>query len=126
MFVSGFLVCTRNDIYGGIPVIVFHIARIGLSLVTNAPLNVEVDAKTHAAVGIARAFSFISSDKDTRQAFDWLIAVSDAIGPFICMNSYRATFFLRTLACLLIFSSEFMVLQFHTSPKTNIVFVLAL
>ncbi|KAL9964464.1 hypothetical protein ACROYT_G028110 [Oculina patagonica] len=47
--------------------------RIGLSLVANAPLDVEIDAKTDAAVGIARAFSFISSDKDTRQAFDWLI-----------------------------------------------------
>ncbi|KAJ7328106.1 UDP-glucose:glycoprotein glucosyltransferase 1 [Desmophyllum pertusum] len=47
--------------------------RIGLSLVANAPLNVEVDAHTDAGVGIARAFSFITSDKDTRQAFDWLI-----------------------------------------------------
>jgi len=68
--------------YGSVPVMIFHIARIGLSLVTNAPLNAEVDAKTDAAVGIARAFSFISSDKDTRQAFDWLITVSNAIGPF--------------------------------------------
>lgn len=50
-----------------------------MSLVANAPLNVEVDAKTDAAVGIARAFSFISSDKDTRQAFDWLIKVSSAM-----------------------------------------------
>jgi len=61
---------------------IHDIARIGLSLVTNAPLNVEVDAKTDAAVAISRAFSFISSDKDTRQAFDWLIKVSNAIGPF--------------------------------------------
>ena len=38
--------------------------------------DVEVNAKTNAAVGIARAFSFISSDKDPRQAFDWLLQVS--------------------------------------------------
>ena len=71
---------------------IFHIARIGLSLVANVPLNVEVDAKTDAAVGIARAFSFISSDKDTRQAFDWLIKVSNAIAPFH-LNSYNTVLF---------------------------------
>lgn len=60
-------------------IINFHVDRIGLSLVANAPLDVEVDAKTDAAVGIARAFSFISSDKDTRQAFDWLIKVSSSM-----------------------------------------------
>lgn len=75
--------------------------RIGLSLVANAPLNDEVDAKTDAAVGIARAFSFISSDKDTRQAFDWLIKVSNAIGPFH-LNSYIVAVFgfLCLFACL--------------------------
>ena len=52
--------------YGSIPVLISYIARIGLSLIANAPLNVGVDANTDAAVGIARAFSFISSDKDTR------------------------------------------------------------
>lgn len=56
--------------------IMLRFGRIGLSLVANAPLNVEVDAHTDAGVGIARAFSFITSDKDTRQAFDWLIQVS--------------------------------------------------
>lgn len=63
-------------------IMIFHIARMGLSLVANVPLTVEVDAKTDAAVGIARAFSFISSDKDTHQAFDWLIKVSSAIDTF--------------------------------------------
>ena len=88
--------------YGSIPVMIFHIARIGLSLVTNAPLNVEVDAKTDAAVGISRAFSFISSDKDTRQAFDWLIKVSNAIGPFHLYKLLQSSLF--------ICSPEFMVL----------------
>ena len=78
--------------YGSISVMIFHITRIGLSLVTSAPLNDEVDAKTDAAVGIARAFSFISSDKDTHQAFDWLIKVSNATGPFH-LKCYNANFF---------------------------------
>ena len=97
-----FLVYAKRFCYGSIPVMIFHIARIGLSLVANAPLNVEVDAKTDAAVGIARAFSFISSDKDTRQAFDWLIKVSNAIGTFH-LNSYNAAFcaFSCVFACLL-------------------------
>ena len=87
---------------------IFHVSRIGLSLVTNAPLNGEVNAKTDAALGIARAFSFISSDKDTRRAFDWLIKVSNAIGPFH-LNSYNANFFAFSCvracvcACLLVF-----------------------
>lgn len=53
----------------------FHVCRFGLSLVADVPLDVEVDAKTNAAVGIARAFSFIASDKDPRQAFDWFLQV---------------------------------------------------
>lgn len=48
-----------------------------MSLVANVPLDAEVDAKTNAAVGIARAFSFITSEKDSRQAFDWLLQVSE-------------------------------------------------
>ena len=86
LFVSGML------FYGSIPVLISYIARIGLSLVANAPLNVGVDANTDAAVGIARAFSFISSDKDTRQAFDWLLQVSNAIGPFVLLNSWFCRF----------------------------------
>ena len=41
-----------------------------------ADVPVGVDAKTDAAVGITRAFSFIVADKDPRQAFDWLLQVS--------------------------------------------------
>ena len=48
---------------------------------------VGVDAKTDAAVGITRAFSFIVADKDPRQAFDWLLQVS----------LYTATWVLRLL-----------------------------
>lgn len=72
---------------------VVHVARIGLSLVANAPLNAEVDAKTDAAVGIARAFSFVSSDKDTRQAFDWLIKVSNTVGVFHLYELLRCSLF---------------------------------
>ena len=92
---------------------ILHVARIGLSLVANAPLNAEVDAKTDAAVGIARAFSFISSDKDTRQAFDWLIKVSDAMGTFHVYELLRCSLFF-TKSC-----SGFIGLQFHTSPKSK-------
>ena len=42
----------------------------------DAASDVEANAKTNAAVGIARAFSFMASDKDPRQAFDWLLQVS--------------------------------------------------
>ena len=95
---------------------IFHVTRIGLSLVTNAPLNVEVDAKTDAAVGIARAFSFISSDKDTRQAFDWLIKVNNAIGPFQ-LNSYNANFFcVLVRACLLVLLNSWFC-SFIRHPK---------
>lgn len=53
-----------------------------MSLVADVPLDVEVDAKTNAAVGIARAFSFISSEKDSREAFDWLLKVSGTVVDF--------------------------------------------
>lgn len=53
-----------------------------MSLVADVPLDAEVDAKTNAAVGIARAFSFISSEKDSREAFDWLLKVSGTVVDF--------------------------------------------
>ena len=53
----------------------FYVDRFGLLLVANVPVNVEVDATSNAAVGLARAFSFIASEKDPRQAFDWLLQV---------------------------------------------------
>lgn len=53
--------------------------RFGLSLVADVAQDVEVNAKTNAAIGIARAFSFISSDKDPRQAFDWLLQLYDRV-----------------------------------------------
>ena len=42
----------------------------------NIPLDEEADATSNAAVGIARAFHFIASDKDPRQALDWLLQVT--------------------------------------------------
>ena len=54
-----------------------------MSLVADVPLDAEVDAKTNAAVGIARAFSFISSEKDSREAFDWLLKVSGTVVDFV-------------------------------------------
>ena len=36
----------------------------------------EDDAQSKTALSIARAFSFIKSDKSPREAFDWLIKVS--------------------------------------------------
>ena len=84
---------------------ILHVARIGLSLVANAPLNADVDAKTDAAVGIARAFSFISSDKDTRQAFDWLIKVSDAMGAFHVYELLRCSLFLQSRAFFVLLDS---------------------
>lgn len=54
---------------------ILYVDRFGLLLVANVPVNVEVDATSNAAVGIARAFSFIASEKDPRQAFDWLLQV---------------------------------------------------
>ena len=59
-----------------------------MSLVADVPLDVEVDAKTNAAVGIARAFSFISSEKDSREAFDWLLKVSGTVVDF-CENGFE-------------------------------------
>ncbi|XP_015749296.1 PREDICTED: UDP-glucose:glycoprotein glucosyltransferase 1-like [Acropora digitifera] len=47
--------------------------RFGVSVVANIPLDEEADATSNAAVGIARAFHFIASDKDPRQALDWLL-----------------------------------------------------
>lgn len=82
---------------------IVHVARIGLSLVANAPLNAEVDAKTDAAVGIARAFSFISSDKDTRQAFDWLLKVSGTMGTFHLYELLPCSLFYKAvLSCLFV------------------------
>ena len=59
-----------------------------MSLVADVPLDAEVDAKTNAAVGIARAFSFISSEKDSREAFDWLLKVSGTVVDF-CGNGFE-------------------------------------
>ena len=56
-----------------------------MSLVADVPLDAEVDAKTNAAVGIVRAFSFISSEKDSREAFDWLLKVSGTVLIFVEM-----------------------------------------
>ena len=42
----------------------------------NVALDGDADATSNAAIGIARAFHFISSDKDPRQAFDWLLQVT--------------------------------------------------
>ena len=53
----------------------FHVDRIGVCVVVNLPVAAEVDAKTDAAIGVARAFSFIRSDKDPRQALDWILQV---------------------------------------------------
>ena len=97
-----------------------------MSLVANAPLNVEVDAKADAAVGIARAFSFISSDKDTRQAFDWLITVSNTIGAFHrCELLQYSFFYVLVRACLFALLISWLY-SFYTSPKSKIFFVLAL
>ena len=61
-------------------VIVWHrplnVDRFGVSVVANIPLDEEADATSNAAVGIARAFHFIASDKDPRQALDWLLQVT--------------------------------------------------
>ena len=59
----------------------FYAGRFGLCLVADVP--VDVDAKTDAAVGITRAFSFIVADKDPRQAFDWLLQVSLYTGTWV-------------------------------------------
>ncbi|XP_067039989.1 UDP-glucose:glycoprotein glucosyltransferase 1-like [Acropora muricata] len=53
--------------------------RFGVSVVANIPLDEEADATSNAAVGIARAFHFIASDRDPRQALDWLLQVYDGV-----------------------------------------------
>mgnify|MGYP006973417981 CR=1 FL=1 len=72
-----FFVCVFHWIKA---VIVWHrplnVDRFGVSVVANIPLDEEADATSNAAVGIARAFHFIASDKDPRQALDWLLQVT--------------------------------------------------
>ncbi|XP_068732744.1 UDP-glucose:glycoprotein glucosyltransferase 1-like [Montipora capricornis] len=53
--------------------------RFGVSIVANVALDGDADATSNAAIGIARAFHFIASDKDPRQAFDWLLQLYDRV-----------------------------------------------